>query len=59
MSIFSRLKEGLKGVKERWSGGIARLFAGSSFDAAFGEELEDRLIAGAWGWSSRRSSSPP
>lgn len=46
MSIFSRLKEGLKGVKERWSGGIARLFSGSSFDAAFWEELEDRLIAG-------------
>ncbi|MCR4817410.1 MAG: signal recognition particle-docking protein FtsY [Fretibacterium sp.] len=46
MAFFARLKEGLKGVKERWSGGIARLFTGSSFDAAFWEELEDRLIAG-------------
>ena len=46
MSLFSRLKEGLKGVKERWSGGIARLFASSSFDAAFWDELEERLIAG-------------
>lgn len=46
MAFFARLKEGLKGVKERWSGGIAKLFLGSSFDDAFWEELEDRLIAG-------------
>ncbi|MBR1672373.1 MAG: signal recognition particle-docking protein FtsY [Fretibacterium sp.] len=46
MAFFARLREGLKGVKERWSGGIARLFSGSTFDAAFWEELEDRLIAG-------------
>ena len=46
MAFFSRLKEGLKGVKERWSGGIARLFGSSSFDDAFWEELEERLIAG-------------
>ncbi|MCR5346803.1 MAG: signal recognition particle-docking protein FtsY [Fretibacterium sp.] len=46
MAFFARLREGLKGVKERWSGGIARLFAGNAFDDAFWEELEDRLIAG-------------
>jgi fused signal recognition particle receptor len=40
------LRESLKGVKERWSGGIASLFTGGSFDSAFWEELEERLIAG-------------
>ena len=46
MAFFARLKEGLKGVREKWSGGIARLFSGDVFDEAFWEELEDRLIAG-------------
>ena len=46
MAFFARLKEGLKGVKERWSSGIASLFSGSSFDDAFWDELEERLIAG-------------
>ena len=46
MAFFARLKEGLKGVKERWSGGIARLFAGRTFDDSFWEELEERLISG-------------
>ncbi|MDR2174598.1 MAG: signal recognition particle-docking protein FtsY [Synergistaceae bacterium] len=46
MAFFAKLKESLKGVKERWSGGIASLFTGGSFDPAFWEELEERLIAG-------------
>ena len=46
MAFFARLKESLKGVKERWSGGIVSLFSGSSFDEGFWEELEERLIAG-------------
>ncbi|MBQ9564115.1 MAG: signal recognition particle-docking protein FtsY [Synergistaceae bacterium] len=46
MAFFARLREGLKGVKERWSGGIARLFAGRTFDEDFWEELEERLISG-------------
>jgi fused signal recognition particle receptor len=46
VSFFAKLKESLKGVKERWSGGISSLFTGEPFDAAFWEELEERLIAG-------------
>ena len=46
MAFFARLKDSLRGVKERWSGGIASLFSGASFDDAFWEELEERLIAG-------------
>lgn len=45
-AFFERLKRGLKEVKERWSDGVARLFTGESFDAAFWDELEERLIAG-------------
>ena len=44
--IGARLKEGLRGVKERWSGGIAKLFKSSTLDDAFWDELEERLIAG-------------
>ena len=46
MAFFARLKDSLKGVKERWSGGIASLFAGGTFDEGFWDELEERLIAG-------------
>jgi fused signal recognition particle receptor len=46
MAFFSKLKEGLKGVKERWSGGVASLFKREPFDGVFWEELEERLIAG-------------
>lgn len=51
MALWSRLKEKLKGVTERWSGGIAGLFSGRSIDDAFWEELEERLIAGDVGIS--------
>ncbi len=46
MAFFARLKDSLRGVKERWSGGIASLFSGTSFDDSFWDELEERLIAG-------------
>lgn len=46
MAFFAKLKESLKGVKERWSGGIASLFTGASFDEAFWNELEEKLILG-------------
>jgi len=46
MPFFDRLKERLKGVKERWSGGIASLFTAEPFDASFWDELEERLIMG-------------
>ena len=46
MAFYTRLKEKLKGVKERWSNGIASLFKDEPFDESFWEELEEKLIAG-------------
>jgi len=46
MAFFARLKEGLKGVKERWSSGIASLFTAEPFEESFWDELEERLIMG-------------
>ena len=46
MAFFAKLKESLKGVKERWSGGIASLFTNASFDDAFWNELEEMLVSG-------------
>lgn len=46
MAFFARLKESLRGVKEKWSGGIASLFTGASFDDSFWNELEEMLIMG-------------
>ncbi|MDR1977613.1 MAG: signal recognition particle-docking protein FtsY [Synergistaceae bacterium] len=46
MAFFAKLKENLKSVKERWSGGIASLFTGEPFDEFFWSELEERLILG-------------
>ena len=46
MAFFTKLKENLKGVKERWSGRLASLFTGEPFDEAFWDELEERLILG-------------
>ena len=45
MSLFSKLKEKLNGVRQKWSSGITRLFGGS-IDEDFWYELEDLLIAG-------------
>ncbi|MDR1377117.1 MAG: signal recognition particle-docking protein FtsY [Synergistaceae bacterium] len=46
MAFLAKLKENLKGVKERWSGGIASLFTGEPFDETFWSELEEKLILG-------------
>jgi len=46
MSFFAKLKDGLEGVKRRWSGGIASLFTEDPADDVFWSELEERLIAG-------------
>ncbi|MDR1379166.1 MAG: signal recognition particle-docking protein FtsY [Synergistaceae bacterium] len=50
MAFFSRLRQSLKGVKERWSGNIASLFTGTgkpfNFNEAFWDELEELLILG-------------
>ena len=46
MAFFTKLKENLKGVKERWSGHLASLFTREPFDEAFWSELEERLILG-------------
>jgi fused signal recognition particle receptor len=44
--FFERLKQGLKGVRERWSGGLSSLFSGSVVDDAFWDNLEEVLISG-------------
>ncbi|MEA4953003.1 Signal recognition particle receptor FtsY [bioreactor metagenome] len=46
MAFFERLKQGLKGVRERWSGGLSLLFSGGVVDEAFWENLEEILISG-------------
>lgn len=45
MSLFSKLRT----IREKWSNGLSRLFAGKSFDDDFWEELEAKLIAGDTG----------
>ncbi len=49
MALFSKLKESLKGVREKWSGGISKLFSAKNFDSEFWDELEAQLIAGDTG----------
>ena len=49
MAFFAKLIESLKGVRERWSGGISKLFSAKTFDAEFWDSLEDQLIAGDTG----------
>jgi fused signal recognition particle receptor len=46
MAFFAALKEGLKNVKERWSGHLASLFTDEPFDESFWDELEERFIMG-------------
>ena len=46
MSIFGKLRESLKGVREKWSSGISKLFSGKNFDDSFWDELEEKLITG-------------
>lgn len=49
MALFAKLKEKLQGVREKWSGGISKLFSSKSFDAEFWENLEEQLISGDTG----------
>ena len=49
MAIFAKLRDSLKGVREKWSAGISRLFSSGKFDADFWDNLEEQLIAGDTG----------
>ena len=50
MAFLSRLRDSLKSVREKWSGGISKLFSSSGkLDPAFWDELEEQLIAGDTG----------
>ena len=46
MAIFSKLRERLKGVREKWSEGISRLFSSGKIDPQFWDSLEEQLITG-------------
>ncbi len=46
MAFWDKLKDGLKGVRNRWSQGIAALFLGGTVSEAFWENLEDLLVSG-------------
>ena len=46
MAIFAKLKERLKGVREKWSGGIAKLFSSGKIEPQFWDDLEEQLIMG-------------
>ena len=46
MAFFEKLKQGLRGVRERWSGGLSSLFSGSSINGEFWDRLEEILISG-------------
>ncbi|MBQ7593127.1 MAG: signal recognition particle-docking protein FtsY [Synergistaceae bacterium] len=49
MAFFKKLRESLKGVREKWSSGLAKLFSSGKFDADFWDNLEEKLIAGDTG----------
>ena len=49
MALFAKLRERLKGVREKWSGGISRLFSSGKIDPQFWDELEEQLITGDTG----------
>ncbi|QTX32896.1 signal recognition particle-docking protein FtsY [Aminithiophilus ramosus] len=46
MAFWDKLRDGLKGVRNRWSQGIAALFLGGTVSEAFWENLEDLLVSG-------------
>ena len=46
MSLWNKLKDSLKEVKNRWSGGLVSLFSGSTIDEEFWESFEELLISG-------------
>ena len=49
MALFAKLREKLKGVREKWSGGIAKLFSSGKIDPQFWDDLEEQLITGDTG----------
>ena len=49
MALLSKLREKLKGVREKWSGGIAKLFSSEKLDPQFWDDLEEKLITGDTG----------
>ena len=49
MALFAKLKEKLKGVREKWSGGISKLFSSKNFGSDFWDNLEEQLISGDTG----------
>ena len=50
MALFAKLRDRLKSVREKWSGGISKLFSSSGkLDPAFWNDLEEQLIAGDTG----------
>ncbi|NLM70893.1 MAG: signal recognition particle-docking protein FtsY [Synergistaceae bacterium] len=46
MSFLEKLKTGLKGVRKRWSDGLAGLFSSGPVDTDFWDRLEEVLITG-------------
>lgn len=46
MAFIKRLRQGLEGVRKKWSGGLSRLFSGELIDESFWENLEEMLISG-------------
>lgn len=46
MAFWDKLRDGLKGVRNRWSQGIAALFLGGTVSEVFWENLEDLLVSG-------------
>ena len=46
MAFIKRLRQGLEGVRKKWSGGLSRLFSGEFLDESFWENLEETLISG-------------
>ena len=49
MALFAKLRERLKGVREKWSGGISQLFSSGKLDPQFWDDLEEQLIKGDTG----------
>ena len=49
MALFAKLRESLKGVREKWSAGISKLFSSGKFDSDFWDSLEEQLISGDTG----------
>ena len=49
MALFAKLREKLKGVREKWSSGISKLFSSGKIDPQFWDDLEEQLITGDTG----------